>query len=448
MSVTAGESGQGAASGGNGAALLATHGVRKSYPKADGDQLLVLDDVNLSVRPHEIVGLLGRSGSGKSTLLRIISGLEPQSGGAVEFQGRPVQGPVPGIAMVFQTFALFPWLTVLENVELGLSALGVPRAERQKKALAAIDLVGLDGYESAFPKELSGGMRQRVGFARALVVSPTLLLMDEPFSALDVLTAETLRTDFIDLWTEGRAATNAVVIVTHNIEEAVAFCDRVLVFSNNPGRIAAEIPIPLRHPRDRQSAPFQDLVERIYTTLTERRRVPGGPKSPAGIGERLPRVSANKISGLMEALANPEFKGRADLPDLARDLQLDVDELFPILEALELLGFAQTKDGDVALTQAGHAYVDAGLLRRKVIFAEQLRRCVPLANRIIRVLEERRQHRAPKSRFLEELEDYLPTEEAERVLDAIIAWGRFAELFSFDMNSGELSLENPGAEEH
>jgi NitT/TauT family transport system ATP-binding protein len=423
--------------------LLETHGVRKAFPRADGGELLVLDDVSLAVRPHEIVGLLGRSGCGKSTLLRIVSGLEPQSGGAVDFQGKPIDGPVPGIAMVFQNFALFPWLTVLENVELGLAALGVPRTERRSRALAAIDLVGLDGYESAFPKELSGGMRQRVGFARALVVSPTIMLMDEPFSALDVLTAETLRTDFIDLWTEGRVSTDAVIIVTHNIEEAVSFCDRVLVFTNNPGRIAAEIPIPLRHPRDRQSAPFQELVERIYTTLTQRPRATGAPKAPVGIGERLPRVSANQIAGLMEALANPEQKGRADLPELARDLQLDVDELFPILEALEILGFAQTRDGDVVLTPVGHAYVEADLLHRKVIFADQLRRQVPLANHILHVLAERRQHRAPKQRFLGELEDHLPEEEAERVLDAIIAWGRFAELFSYDINSAELSLENP-----
>ncbi|MBY4871434.1 MULTISPECIES: ABC transporter ATP-binding protein, partial [Burkholderia] len=206
------------------------------FNKTQGE-LLVLDDANLSLREGEIVGLLGRSGSGKSTLLRIIAGLIEPTGGEVTYLGKPLRGPAEGVAMVFQTFALFPWLTVLQNVEAGLEALGVGARERRERALAAIDLIGLDGFENAYPRELSGGMRQRVGFARALVVDPTILLMDEPFSALDVLTAETLRTDLLDLWTQGRMPIKSVLIVTHNIEEAVFMCDRILVLSSNPGRV-------------------------------------------------------------------------------------------------------------------------------------------------------------------------------------------------------------------
>src|SRR6204780_2163126 len=252
------------------APLLDVQGVCKSFRKPDGDELVVLENVNLTLRPGEIIGLLGRSGSGKSTLLRSIAGLEAPSGGMVNYLGHTVSGPASGIAMVFQSFALFPWLTVLENVQLGLEALGVPELEMRKRSLQAIDLIGLDGFESAYPRELSGGMRQRVGFARALVVHPNLLLMDEPFSALDVLTAETLRTDIIDLWIEGRLPIRSVLMVTHNIEEAVLISDRILILSSNPGRIMAEIKITLPHPRNRDDPRFRQQVDDIYGWMTAR----------------------------------------------------------------------------------------------------------------------------------------------------------------------------------
>src|SRR5262252_4856067 len=255
-------------------ALLDIHALRQTFPRADGGELLVLDGIELQLIEGQIVGLLGRTGSGKSTLLRSIAGLMPASAGSITYLGQPVLGPAPGIAMVFQSFALFPWLTVLENVQLGLEALGLPDAEIRQRALAAIDLIGLDGYESAYPRELSGGMRQRVGFARALVVHPNILLMDEPFSALDVLTAETLRTDFLDLWSEGKLPIKGVVLVTHNIEEAVLMCDRILLFSTNPGRVIGEIKVPLRQPRDRQDPGFAAIVERIYVEMTAQ-RTPG-----------------------------------------------------------------------------------------------------------------------------------------------------------------------------
>jgi NitT/TauT family transport system ATP-binding protein len=307
----------------NTAPLLEVQDVCKTYPKADGGELLVLDGVNVRVGEGEIVGLLGRSGSGKSTLLRLIAGLSEPSGGTLTCLGQPVAGPTRGLAMVFQSFAIFPWLTVFENVALGLEAQRLPKDEIRRRSLAAIDLIGLDGFESAYPRELSGGMRQRVGFARALVVHPTILLMDEPFSALDVLTAETLRTDFLDLWTEGRMPIRGVVLVTHNIEEAVLMCDRILVFGSNPGRILSEITVTLPQPRDRLDPSFRALVERIYVEMTTRAATEGANARSElfpglGIGTVLPRVSSNLLSGLLENVASAPFNGKADLPKIGR----------------------------------------------------------------------------------------------------------------------------------
>jgi NitT/TauT family transport system ATP-binding protein len=409
------------------------------------DRGLVLDDITLRLREGEIVGLLGRSGCGKSTLLRIIAGLLPASAGEVRLAGEPVRGPAEGVAMVFQSFALFPWLTVLENVELGLEAQGVAPDERRKRALAAIDLIGLDGFESAYPKELSGGMRQRVGLARALVVQPKILLMDEPFSALDVLTADTLRTDLLDLWQEGRMPTRSILIVTHNIEEAVFMCDRILVLSSNPGRVVAEIKIDLPHPRNRVAPAFRALVDDIYTRMTAKSAMPakGGVFPGTGIGMMLPRVSSNALSGLMETLAAPPFEGKADLPLLAQQLHMGVDDLFPIAEMLQLLRFAELFEGDIRLTKAGHRFAEAGTDERKALFAKQVLAFVPLAAQIKRVLNERPSHRAPMLRFKDELEDHMSEEEAEQTLRAIISLARFGEIFAYDEQSGTFNLENP-----
>src|SRR3984957_17323542 len=312
--------------------LLSVQNVCKSFPKQDGGELVVLDGVNLTLVAGQIVGLLGRSGSGKSTLLRLIAGLSEPSAGTLTFRGEPIAGCATGIAMVFQSFALFPWLTVYENVALGLEAQRMPKAAIRKRSLAAIDLIGLDGFESAYPRELSGGMRQRVGFARALGVHPDILLMDEPFSALDVLTAETLRTDFLDLWAEGRAPIKGVILVTHNIEEAVLMCDRILVFGSNPGRILSEINVKIPQPRKRLDPVFRELVERIYVEMTSRRT--GELSHAAGKSERFPglgigsvmrRVSSNLLSGLLETIAAPPFNGTADLPKIASDLQMEID---------------------------------------------------------------------------------------------------------------------------
>ena len=420
--------------------ILRVDHVRRGFNKSQGE-LLVLDDVNLTLKDGEVVGLLGRSGSGKSTLLRIIAGLISPSGGTVTYKGEPVDGPADGVAMVFQTFALFPWLTVLQNVEAGLEALGVNPRERRERALAAIDLIGLDGFESAYPRELSGGMRQRVGFARALVVNPTLLLMDEPFSALDVLTAETLRTDLLDLWNERRLPIKSILIVTHNIEEAVFMCDRILVLSSNPGRVIAEIQVPFAHPRNRLDPAFRRLVDEIYARMTARVAI-GGTRREIELGTWLPQVSTNLMAGLIETLAAEPYNGKADLPEIARSLHLEVDDLFPVAEMLQNLGFADVQEGDILLTQAGKKFSDFGTQERKVMFADHLVRTVPLAARIRQVLNERPGRRAPRVRFEQELEDFLSDNAAQETLDAVINWGRYAEIFAYNDQAETFSLED------
>jgi len=428
--------------------LLDVSHVSQTFAKGSGEPgAPVLEDVSISLRTGEIVGLLGRSGCGKSTLLRIISGLARPSEGTVAIDGRPVDGPAEGVAMVFQSFALFPWLTVLDNVEIGLRAQGVPLDETRKRALQAIDVIGLDGFESAFPKELSGGMRQRVGFARALVVQPEILLMDEPFSALDVLTAETLRTDLLDLWHEGRMPIKSILMVTHNIEEAVLMCDRVLVLSSNPGRVAAEIAIPLPQPRDRLDPEFRQIVDGVYALMTQRPEAkPAGREAAAqavGLGLALPDVSTNSLAGMLEEIAGPPYNGKADLPHLADSLQLEVDDLFPLGETLQLLHLAEFADADITLTPVGKRFVDMDVDQRKKLFGEQLLADIPLAAHIKHVLDERPSHRAPATRFREELEDYMSEDYAERTLRAIINLGRYGELFAYDENATTFSLENP-----
>jgi NitT/TauT family transport system ATP-binding protein len=427
--------------------LVQVNHVQHRYRSSGGSlETPVLDDVNVMLKKNEIVALLGRSGSGKSTLLRIIAGLMRPTEGVVTIEGRRVDGPAPEVAMVFQSFALFPWLTVLENVEIGLEAQGVAPEERTRRAVAAIDLIGLDGYESAYPKELSGGMRQRVGLARALVVHPHVLLMDEPFSALDVLTAETLRTDLLDLWCEGRMPISSILMVTHNIEEAVLMCDRILVFSSNPGRIVAEIKVELLQPRKRLDPKFRQLVDDIYARMTTR---PSGAPSReghfpgTGITMVLPRISPNVLAGLIETVAAEPYHGRADLPAIATGLQMEIDDLFPVAESLQLLRFAEVAEGDIRLTDAAKHFARADLDERKKLFAQHLLAYVPLAGHIRRVLDERAMHRAPASRFRDELEDSMTEKQAEQTLRSVISWARYGEAFAYDEQTGTFNLDNP-----
>ncbi|WP_294330742.1 nitrate/sulfonate/bicarbonate ABC transporter ATP-binding protein [uncultured Sphingomonas sp.] len=424
--------------------LVEVRGVSHRYGRT-GAAGQVLDNVDLTLREKEVVGLLGRSGSGKSTLLRSIAGLIHPSEGEVRLVPDEA-GEAPSVSMVFQTFALFPWLTVLQNVELGLEAQRVPADERRARALAAIDLIGLDGFENAYPKELSGGMRQRVGLARAIVVNPSLLLMDEPFSALDVLTAETLRTDLLDLWSEGKMPIQSILIVTHNIEEAVLMCDRILVFSSNPGRVAAEIKVDLPQPRDRLDPKFRLLVEQIYARMTQR-PVPADAnaekQAEQPLDRVLPNVPVNSIAGLIEEVEAAPFEGRAPLSTLADSLQLEIDELFPMVEALQLLQFADVVDRELVLSKRGLAFAVEDVDQRKTNFRATLTAHVRLAKHIRQVLDERPSHQAPARRFRDELEDFMSEEFAEETLRTVTEWGRYAELFAFDEENDRFSLDDP-----
>lgn len=422
--------------------------IQKSFRTGDRQELLVLNDINLKMVEGEIVAILGKSGSGKSTLMRIIAGLIDPTRGEVRYRGQPIAGPVRGISMVFQTFALLPWLTVLQNVELGLEALGIDREARRARALKAIDMIGLDGFETALPKELSGGMRQRVGFARALVVEPDILLMDEPFSALDVLTADNLKSDLMDLWRSKKTGLNAILFVTHSIEEAIEMADRVIVFNSNPGSIRSDLRVTLPFPRSDLDPRFRNQVDRVYTLMTtqpleEKMKEDVEKNMVIDIGYRLPEARISEVTGLLEELNSPEHQGRMDLPEVADSLSLDIDDLFPLTEFLEILRFAHISKGDITITDDGKAFVDADMLERKKIFSVQLKKYVPLARYIYDQLIRHPRHRALEENFLSLLEDYLSESEADRVLRTVIEWGRYAELFAYDYNSGVLSLENP-----
>jgi NitT/TauT family transport system ATP-binding protein len=425
------------------APIIEVKNLRKSFSKMRENELVVLDHVNFSIESGEVIAILGKSGSGKSTLLRIVAGLINSTSGDVYFQGNPIYEPAPGVTMVFQDFALMPWLTVLQNVELGLEAKGIPTEERRQRALAAIDTVGLDGFESAYPKELSGGMSQRVGLARALVVDPEVLLMDEPFSALDVLTAENLRNDLVNIWGSGKTNIKSVILVTHNIEEAAYLADRIFVFANNPGFVRSEIKVDLPHPRNQQSAEFRELVDDIYglmTTPVLDTKV-SEPRRAIDQYYRLPEANVAEMIGFLDNLNAVGEK--VDLPHLAEDLHFEIDDMFPITEALELLGFATVSDGDISLTQEGKSWMEADILQRKKIFSTCLQQSIPLAKMIREKLNDAEQHRLDSDEIIDELKNNLTEKAAEEVLTTVVEWGRYAELFAYDFNSKRLSLENP-----
>ncbi|MDG4860390.1 nitrate/sulfonate/bicarbonate ABC transporter ATP-binding protein [Streptomyces sp. T-3] len=426
-------------------ALLAAENVTKTYAGADGE-LPVLGGIDLTIHEGEIVALLGKSGSGKSTLLRCLAGLIPASSGSVTYRGEELKGANPGTSMVFQTFALLPWLTVQQNVELGLEAKGVGPKERAEAAVQAIDLIGLDGFESAYPKELSGGMRQRVGFARALVVEPDVLMMDEPFSALDVLTAENLRGELMELWESGQFPTKAIVLVTHNIEEAVLMADRVVVLGSRPyGTIRETFDVSLARPRDRQSADFERIVDSIYQVMTGRTK--DGPKlseptpvrrTPANTP--LPEASVDGLSGLAEILAQHEGR-RCDLADLADELGLEVDDLLPQIDALELLGLAEVAGGELVLTERGTAYAGADVQDSKKLFAEAALDQAPLVHLITSTLLRSDGGEQRAGFFRDLLAHHYTSEQIDQQLETATDWGRYAELFSYNADNEEYRLD-------
>lgn len=426
--------------------LIALTNVRKSYQQPNGQQIVILENINLELRSGEIVALLGPSGSGKSTLMRIIAGLIPPSQGEILYHNHPLVGLNPGVAIVFQSFALYPWLTVLENVELGLKAKREPPDSRRQKALQMIDIIGLDGFENAYPKELSGGMRQRVGFARALAVEPELLCMDEPFSALDVLTAENLRFELLDLWLERRIPTQAILIVTHGIEEAVIMADRIIVLGRNPGRIRADLPVTLPHYRDRKHPSFQALVDQVYTIITNPEldkieppatsSVPNATPQPKY--QSLPAVRIGSVAGLLELLEDRQEK---DLYRLAQELQLEVDDILPIVEAAKLMDFVELAEGDISLKPIAQEFINGGIDERKQIVRSQLLTHIRLVQQIYRLLEAKNNQRIPEELVLDILETHFSPQEAERQLQTVVDWGRYAEIYGYDEPSGQIFLE-------
>ena len=422
--------------------LIELQGVSKSFRTADGAPRSVLEEVDFTLMEGEIVALLGKSGSGKSTLLRIIAGLIPADKGRAQYRQQSIHAPLAGVAMVFQSFALFPWLTVQQNVELGLEAQGVAPDEREKRADAMLELIGLSGFGGALPRELSGGMKQRVGIARALVTNPDVLLMDEAFSALDVLTGETLRDDILDLWQDARIPTKGILIVSHNIEEAVMMADRIIILSSEPGRIRSEISIDLPRPRDADSAAVRSLIDEVYGLMTLR-TVHEGVHDLNHIHRRhfhLPDTDVSHIEAVLELLADAPFHGRADLPQLAEESELSDEELFPAYEALALLGLALVDKGDIALTPLGQRYAIADKALRQDIFGQQLLTHVPLAADIRQRLEAEVSGAMLEKPFLELLQEFMKADEAQRILEIAVEWGRYGEVYEYDFHTGRLTL--------
>ena len=422
--------------------IIEARQIEKSYTQPDGRQIQVIAPVDFSVEPNTIIALLGPSGSGKSTLLRMLSGLAAPSAGEVLWHGQPISKCSPNVAIVFQSFALFPWLTVLDNVEAPLLAKGITHFERHKRALKALAAVGLHGFESAFPKELSGGMKQRVGFARALAVEPEILFMDEPFSALDVLTAENLRGELLELWQAKKIPTRSIFIVTHNIEEAVLLADRIIVLGRNPARIRADFRVPLEQPRDRKSAAFVLYVDYIYKVMTqpELELAPptkGGHKEKAA-AQMLPHSRPGGVGGLLELLN--DRGGEEDTYHIAEDLLLEIDDLLPILDAATLLGFAEVNEGDVRVTEQGRAYAEADIPTRKEIFREASLQHASLLQQMYSALEKKSNHTMPLEFFRDLLDERFAKVEVDRQIETALLWGRYAEIFTYDPETDQLHL--------
>lgn len=411
--------------------LVDLQGVGKSFRTGESASRKVLDGVDFSLQSGEIVSLLGKSGSGKSTLLRIIAGLVQADTGAARYRGMPLTEPVPGIAMVFQSFALFPWLTVQQNVELGLEAQGVAPAARAERSKAMLDLMGLSGFEGALPRELSGGMKQRVGIARALVTNPDVLLMDEAFSALDVLTGETLRNDILELWGRGRIPTRGILVVSHNIEEAVLMSDRIILLSSDPGRIRTELRIDLARPRNPDSPAVRALVDQVYGLMTMR---------AAGPDYRLPDADVERIEAVLSLLASAPFGGRAGLPHLSGESGLPDEALFPACEALSLLGLATLEDGDIAMTSLGRRYEAADHVGRQAIYGRQLLAQVKLPQQIVGMLRASAGGEMPEEQVISLLMESNDPEAARRIMRTAIEWGRYGEIYEFDFHAGRLYL--------
>jgi NitT/TauT family transport system ATP-binding protein len=420
--------------------IIRAQGVEKYYAQPSGNRIQVIAPTDLSIVSGQIVALLGPSGSGKSTLLRMLTGLSEPSAGQVFWHGKPIAQTEANVSIVFQSFALFPWLTVRENVEAPLKARGMDADERRRRSLAILDTVGLDGFQAAYPKELSGGMRQRVGFARALVVEPEVLFMDEPFSALDVLTAENLRSELLELWQKKTIPTQSIFLVTHNIEEAVLLADRIIVLGRNPGQIRTDFAVNLPHPRDKKGPPFHQLVDYIYKVLTKPEEhppeLPQSPESRSVAGPRavryqmLPHARPGGMAGLLELLE--DHSGKYDLYRLADELAFEIDHLLPIVDASQLLGFLTVTDGAAVITPLGKECAVSEILKQKELFRAAAIERVLLLRQIVRTLEAKSDHTVSEDFFHDMLDEQFSEDETIRQLETAVNWGRYAELFDFD----------------
>jgi NitT/TauT family transport system ATP-binding protein len=435
-------------------AIIRAEKIEKYYAQPSQNRILVISATDLSIVPGEIVALLGPSGCGKSTMLRMLSGLSTPTAGQVYWHEKPIASAEINVSIVFQSFALFPWLTVLDNVEAPLQARGVPADVRRDRSMKILDTVGLDGFEAAYPKELSGGMKQRVGFARALVVEPEVLFMDEPFSALDVLTAENLRSELLELWANKTIPTKSIFLVTHNIEEAVLLADRIIVLGKNPGHIRTDFKVQLAQPRDRTAAPFIELVDYIYKVLTKPDEVPAEapeqqaepkPRDQRQHYQMLPHSRPGGIAGLLELLLDKG--GRDDIYRMADNLSFEIDDLLPIVDAAQLLGFLNVEEGDAAITPSGTEFANSEILRQKELFRDAATAHVLLLRQIRRALEAKSDHTVPDEFFIDMLNEQFSEEECQHQIETAVTWGRYAELFDYDAGHRRFVLPDTQDEE-
>lgn len=422
--------------------LLELKGITQKYGRGER-RFTAVENVNLAIDEGEFVALIGPSGCGKSTLLRIVTGLNQPVEGQVLYRGELLDGVNPHATIVFQTFALFPWLTVQQNVEVALKARGMPPNLRTVRSIDLLDMVGLDGFETAFPRELSGGMRQKVGFARAMAVEPELLCLDEAFSALDVLSAESLRGELLELWTSGSIPTKAILMVTHNIEEAVLMADRVVVMDKQPGRVIADQAIPLVHPRQRKSPQFLELLDRVYALLagqTQPEHIElGTAPGEAGRTRALPDISVGELAGLLEFLDEMP-NDRMDVYRLEQKLNLGTTAVLQLTEAAELLGFATIAKGDITLTPLGETFAEARILARKEIFATRIRR-LPMFRWLLAMLDAADKGQLDRDVIRLALELEFSPGDAARQVELAIQWGRYAELLAYDDNTETIFRE-------
>jgi|HubBroStandDraft_6_1064221.scaffolds.fasta_scaffold18257_3 NitT/TauT family transport system ATP-binding protein len=425
--------------------IIEARGIEKRFQRPGGEQIQVIAPTSMSVEPGVIVALLGPSGSGKSTLLRMLSGLAVPSGGEILWHGKPLGESSPNAAIVFQSFALFPWLTVLENVEAPLESRGLKAITRHLRAMRALHSVGLRGFETAYPKELSGGMKQRVGFARALAVEPEVLFMDEPFSALDVLTAENLRGELLELWLGKKIPTKSIFLVTHNIEEAVLLADRIIVLGRDPARVRADFRVPFAQPRERTSTEFLLYVDYIYKLMTQPELAAEPPSATDREAKQrhrmLPHARPGSIAGLVELLND---RGRQeDLYRVAEELVMDVDDLLPIVEAAALLGFVKSEHGDIEVTATGRTFAESDISTRRSIFRDAALARVPLLQQMNNVLISKSDHTMPLELFRDILEERFSDDDVERQIDTALDWGRYGDIFTYDSESDRLLLHAP-----